>query len=152
LSSDDQPTYPLPAVRASGRGRPSTYDPAFCDKVIEFGRMGKSRAWIAAELGVNRDTINEWEKVHPDFSVAMSHAKTLSQQWWEDAGQAGMMMPGFGATLWAKNVNCRFREDWGDKNDLTIKGDAANPLAVAGKMTVEFVRPDPIKTGGGDAT
>ncbi|MGL5011812.1 MAG: hypothetical protein ACRC6I_18195 [Paracoccaceae bacterium] len=116
MSSENTTTYPLPTVLASGPGgRPSKYDPAFCDRVIEYGRMGKSRTWIAAEIGVMRETLIEWEKAHPEFSDAMSRARLLSQQWWEDAGQAGVITQGFSAPVWAKNMSCRFRDEWGDK-------------------------------------
>ena len=38
----------LPAPKR-GRGRPTTYDPAMCERVIELGEEGKSKAQIAQQ-------------------------------------------------------------------------------------------------------
>lgn len=103
-------------------GRPSDYDPAYCDDVIEYGKLGKSRAWIAATLGICRQTLANWEAAHPEFLDATSRAKLLSQLWWEDAGQTGMTADKFNATVWAKNMNCRFRDEWVDKQEIEHGG------------------------------
>ena len=71
-------------------GRPTAYDPAYCDDVIEYGRAGKSLTWIATELGVVKQTIHNWMAEHPEFLDAMTRAKELSQRWWEDKGQEGV--------------------------------------------------------------
>ena len=42
-------------------GRPSTYNPEFCERVIEYGKQGKSITWMAAELGVHKDSLYEWQ-------------------------------------------------------------------------------------------
>ena len=34
-------------------GRPTLYDPAYCDKGIELGRIGKSVEQIAAQLNLS---------------------------------------------------------------------------------------------------
>jgi phage terminase large subunit len=65
-------------------GRPSKYDPSFCDLVIELGAQGKSKAQLAASIGVSRETIDLWAKVHPEFSDALKFAKDLALAWWED--------------------------------------------------------------------
>ena len=67
--------------------RPTKYDPSYCDKAIEWGKAGKSRTWIAAELDVIRETMYEWAKVHPEFSDALARAKLFEQRWWEDKGR-----------------------------------------------------------------
>jgi hypothetical protein len=41
----------LPAPKR-GRGRPTTYDPAYCERVIETGEEGKSKAQIASTLRI----------------------------------------------------------------------------------------------------
>lgn len=65
-------------------GRPSTYDPAYCDKVVQFSKAGYSLTSFAAEIGVNRDTISEWMQKHPEFSVAANKAKAVRARWWEE--------------------------------------------------------------------
>lgn len=104
-------------------GRPSDYDPSYCDDVVEYGKQGKSRAWIAAELGICRQTLANWEAAHPEFLDATTRARLFSQQWWEDAGQSGMTSDKFNATVWAKNMNCRFRDEWVDKQEVGHSGE-----------------------------
>ena len=61
-------------------GRPSKYDPEYCQKVIEAGNQGFSLTAFAGQIGVCRDTITEWVKVHEDFSLAVKRhaaARTL---------------------------------------------------------------------------
>lgn len=103
--------------------RPTVYDPAFCDKVIEWGRLGKSKTWMAAELGVCKRTIQLWEKAHPDFLAALSRAITLSQQWWEDAGQTGMTADKFNNGVWGKSMAARFPDEWREQQGIDLSGN-----------------------------
>lgn len=123
-------------------GRPSSYDAAYCEAVIEYGKAGKSVAWMAAELGVHKDTLYEWAKVHPDFSDAFTRAKLESQRWWEDRGQEALEKPGFNSSVWAKSMAARFPEDWRDNSKTEITG--ANGGPVSHSLTVEFVGVDPV--------
>lgn len=103
-------------------GRPTDYDPAYCEAVIEYGRAGKSRAWIASELCVVRQTLHNWEDAHPEFLDAMMRAKDLAQRWWEDAGQDGLADPKFNASVYGKSMAARFPEDWREKAEVSHKG------------------------------
>lgn len=73
-------------------GRPTKYDPKFCDKVIEYFDVppfkevstvfGVKRipnilptiAGFAHWIGVSKDTIYEWKKNYPEFSDAVQRA------------------------------------------------------------------------------
>jgi hypothetical protein len=100
-------------------GRPTDYRPEFCERVIELGREGASLAQMGAELGVLRETLNEWAKVNPEFSVALSQAKQHSQAWWEDQGRKGIWAgKSFNAAAWAKSVSCRFPDDYRERQDV----------------------------------
>ena len=121
-------------------GRPTTYDPKFCDKVLELGAEGKSRAQIASALGVAKATIQNWEAAHPEFLAAMTHARDEAQAWWEGMGQAGLTMQGFNASLWAKNVSCRFREDYSEPKNVILSGDAANPVRTVSRVEIVAVQ------------
>jgi len=118
-------------------GRPTEYKPEFCDAVIEWGKDGKSKTWMAAQLGVSRDSLYEWERVYPQFSDALSLAMAHSQAWWEDAGQTGMMMSGFSASAWGKAVSCRFPADYTEKTKQELTGPNGQPIATS--LTIEFV-------------
>lgn len=110
--------------------RPSEYQPEYCDLVVEFGKQGKSLAWMAAEFGVSRECMYEWMRVHPQFSDAMARGRAASQQWWEDAGQNGMMGPGFNASIWSRSMAARFPDDWREKNETALTGANGGPLEI----------------------
>lgn len=102
--------------------RPTKYKPEFCEQVIEYGRQGKSRTWIAAQLGVVPVTLSNWESDFPDFLCAMEYALVLSQQWWEDSGQTGMTADKFNNGVWSRSMSARFPREWREKQDIELNG------------------------------
>jgi len=48
-------------------GRPSKYDPVYCQKVIEAGEQGLSLTAFAGMIGVCKATIDTWRAEHPEF-------------------------------------------------------------------------------------
>lgn len=118
-------------------GRPSKYDSAMCDRVVELGRIGASRAEMAAELGISRS--NAWyayQEKHEDFRDAVKEAEALSQAWWEKKGREATFggCDGFNATSYIFQMKNRFSHDWRDKQDhehkvgltVNISGDDAD--------------------------
>lgn len=103
-------------------GRPSKYDPAMCETVVELGKQGKSRHQIAARLDIAMATLQNWEKAHPEFVAATTRARELAQDWWENAGQNGLMAERFNAQLWWHQVRNRFPADYRDKIDHAVSG------------------------------
>lgn len=114
--------------------RPTDYRPEYCEQVVELGRAGKSHAQIAAALDVARQTLHNWADEYPEFLDAIKRARDLSQAWFEDKGQDGLEKPGFNASLWAKQVSCRFRDDYTDKQQTELSGSVSG-------LTVTFVKP-----------
>lgn len=106
-----------PAVKHAG-GRPTKYDPAYCEKAVGFGKQGKSVEWIACEFEVHVDTIYEWAKVHPAFSDAITLAKQYEQRWWEDTGQEHLTTTGFSASAWSRSMAARFPKKWREKTQV----------------------------------
>lgn len=110
-------------------GRPTDYRPEYCERVIEFGAEGKSLTWMAAELGIAKATLQNWERDIPEFLAAMTQARALSQSWWEDAGQDNMLMtPGqgtFNASVWSRSMAARFPEDWRENKGVELSGSVA---------------------------
>lgn len=97
-------------------GRPSKYDPAMCETVIELGKVGASRAEIALELDIHIDTFIEWQKQHPAFSEAVKRAMQLAQGWWEKQGRLSTFAgKDFNATSYIFQMKNRFRDDWADR-------------------------------------
>ena len=106
------------------RGRPSSYDPAMCDRVVECGREGMGIAEMAAEIGISRETFNVWRKDRKDFSDAVKEAVALSQAWWEKQGRMATFgaIDGFNATSYIFQMKNRFRDDWRDKHEMEHSG------------------------------
>ena len=117
-------------------GRPTDYSPDHCDKVVEWGKAGKSLTWIAAELDVSRETIYEWQRVHPEFSDAITRARVKAQAVWEDYGQNGMFMPGFNASAWAKSISARFPDDWRENKGVELTGAGGGPIKTESSLDV----------------
>lgn len=111
-------------------GRPSIYDPAMCDRVVECGREGMGVAEMSAEIGISRETFNAWRKSRPDFSDAVKEAVSLSQAWWEKQGRMATFgaIDGFNATSYIFQMKNRFRDDWRDKHDVEHSGPDGAPL------------------------
>lgn len=117
-------------------GRPSEYDPAYCERVIELGKQGKSKVVMAAELGVTRTTFDNWSAAHPEFLEALAHAMLLSQAWWENAGQKGLTADKFNASVWSRSMAARFPEDWRENSRHEHTGAGGGPIQYA-NMTRE---------------
>lgn len=111
------------------RGRPTKYEAEFCAQVVEWGRLGKSRAWICASLGITRPTMLDWISIHPDFSDAMAYAKLLEQQWWEDQGQENLATQGYQQSMWSRSMAARFPDDWRERSESTTTHDATDKFA-----------------------
>ncbi|MCB0739208.1 MAG: hypothetical protein KDC92_16985 [Bacteroidetes bacterium] len=102
-------------------GRPTDYDPSYCERLIKHMESGLSYEAFAGELGVAKQTIYNWEKAHPEFLDAKRVGASKSQLFWEKAGVHGMFMGGkdnpFNATVWVFNMKNRF--GWRDRVEQT---------------------------------
>jgi len=109
-------------------GRPSLYKPEYCETVVELGKQGKSPAQIAARLGVDRVSLYDWASAHPEFSTALTRAKVEEQNWWEDVGQSALTADKFQASVWAKSMQARFREDYTERRENEHFGKGGGPI------------------------
>lgn len=103
-------------------GRPSKYDPAYCDQVIDHCRDGASLTSFAAEIMVARSTINEWMEHHPEFSEAVKVAKAVCAAWWEKTARANAADGGGNATLCIFGLKNMAADDWRDKIETEHSG------------------------------
>ena len=104
---------------------------------------------MAAELDVTRQTLENWSKAYPEFLDAITRGIEKSQQWWEDAGQGGLTMPGFGASVWSRSMAARFPADWREQKDHSVTGANGGPIQMqVEKVIREVVRPDASNTDG----
>lgn len=122
-------------------GRPTLYEAAHCETVVELGGQGKSHAQIAAALGVSRQSLYEWASVHPEFSVAITHARDLALAWWEDQAQTNLATSGFNASLWSRSMAARFPADYTERKQTELTGANGGPVETVTKIEVVAVEP-----------
>ena len=125
-------------------GRPSLYDPAYCEQVIELGKLGKSIEQIAAYLGVGTKTIYNWRDENPEFLHALDISKDFEQAWWEDQAHAYMVEtkegPKLNASLWSRSMAARFPKKYREQTKTEITGADGAPLLTG--IQVTFVKPN----------
>lgn len=120
-------------------GRPTKYDPKYCEMIIEHMSDGASMTSFAAEIGVARSTINEWGEKNPEFSEAINIAKAKCASWWErvarSAAVGGESTPAI-VIFGLKNMS---PEDWRDKQEIdhrSTDGSMSQP------KQIQIVAPD----------
>ena len=125
-------------------GRPSLYDPAYCNKVVELGALGKSVEQISSNLGVSLRTMYTWRDAYPEFLHALDEAKAAEQTWWEDQAQAYMLEHKDGAKLnasiWSRSMAARFPKKYRESVKQEITGENGAPLLT--NIAVSFVNPN----------
>ena len=99
-------------------GRPTDYKQSFCARVIELGKQGYSITEMACDLDIVKNTLYVWEKIYPEFKDALTRARQESQAWYEVQGRKGLWEEGFNASTWAKQVSCRFPDDYRDTSNV----------------------------------
>jgi transposase-like protein len=124
-------------------GRPSLYDPAYCEKVVELGRIGKSVEQISAILNVSLRTMYSWRDAHEEFLHALDDAKTYEQAWWEEQAAAYMVenkeSDKLNTGLWSRSMAARFPKKYRESTKTEITGADGAPLLSG--INVTFVKP-----------
>jgi hypothetical protein len=111
----------LEVLATRGRGRPSRYNPAYCDRVLDLAAEGCCKAEIAAALQVSVKTLNAWAKTYDEFREAMSRAKELEYAWWLAVGRQNQFTRAWNASAWALQMRNRFRKRFGDRRPAQDK-------------------------------
>ena len=125
-------------------GRPSLYDPKYCEEVITLGKLGKSVEQIASILDVSLRTMYSWRDAHEEFLHALDDAKTYEQAWWEEQAAAYMVenkeSDRLNATLWSRSMAARFPKKYRESVKQEITGADGAPLLSG--IQVSFVKPN----------
>jgi len=131
--------------------RPSKYKPEYCKEIIKFfdkkpyvtkvtkikskkGNVYKSYKYISCDLpllssfaikiGVNRDTLNAWDKKYKEFSAALKKAKDCQRRILITNGIKGLYNTAF-AIFTAKNII-----GWRDRQDITSGDEKLEGIVV----------------------
>lgn len=100
------------------KGRPTKYNPAFCDIVTKMMSKGHSKLSVAGKLGISRDTLYEWCRKYPEFSDTIKVGEMMSIHYWEDIGIKATMgkVKGFRPSIWIFTMKARF--GWRDNSPV----------------------------------
>jgi len=134
----------FPVLEKRPVGRPTLYDPSYCDVVRELGRKGKSVEQICYQLDVSLRTIYLWRDAHEEFLHALDDAKTYEQAWWEEQAAAYMVenkdSDRLNASLWSRSMAARFPKKYRESTKQEITGADGAPLLTG--IQVTFVKPN----------
>lgn len=106
-------------------GRPSLYRDEYCDEIVAYCATGRSLTAFAGKIGVSRQSISEWAKEHPQFSVAVQCAKAACAAWWEErackvADEGG---PGGQATMVIFGLKNHAPDDFRERQEIQHSGE-----------------------------
>ena len=82
------------------RGRPTLYNSAYCDRVLELAAQGWSKAEIAADLGVAAQDARRLGRGAPRVPRGFARAKDLEYAWWLKAGREGHSRKNWNLASW----------------------------------------------------
>ena len=117
-------------------GRPSKYQPEFCEKVIELGKEGKSLTQMCAHFDISRQTIDNWAEQNPEFLEALTRARVHMQAKLEEMGFDGLTSREFNAAVWKTTMQARFPWDYTERREHKIDGQ----IDIVDKTPVEMAR------------
>ena len=110
-------------------GRPTDYDPSYCDSAETFLAEGYSVAALAGFLGVAKSTVYEWIDRYPEFSDSVKIGQAGAVYWWERANRYLAKTGEGNATACVFGLKNRASDEWRDKIET----------AVTGNMSVEVI-------------
>lgn len=123
-------------------GRPTKYDPSYCQAVIDDAAKGFSLSAFCGGIMVARDTLTGWRQTHPEFDEACKVAKLVRARFLE-TGIMDMSVPApaMNARKFAL-VNCA-EEDWREpKQTLEHTGADGGPIQSQATIKVTEAPPE----------
>jgi hypothetical protein len=94
---------------------------------------GRSLEGCAALLGVHPDTLNEWQKIHPEFSGAVRAGRAAATTFWENRliDVANGALGNAQAIQWALRNRSRAASGWHhDSVRLEHSGPDGGPVSI----------------------
>lgn len=126
-------------------GRPTQYDPSFCQRAIELGSKGKSLEQISGALGITYRTLCRWRDEHEEFCHALEEAKVQELIWWEDHAQSYLVEHKDGERLnvglWSRSMAARFPKKYSERIRQELTGAEGAPLLKS--VEIMFIDAEP---------
>ena len=102
-------------------GRPTDFTEELGDEILELMQSGLSLAAAAADLGIHRQRVYEWEARHPEFADTVKLARGKRQLFLERRLLSADAGPVVTSTIFAlKNAG---PDDWRDKVETEHSGN-----------------------------
>jgi hypothetical protein len=119
-------------------GRPSKYDPSYCEQVVKVMGEGLSLTAFAGRIGVDRDTIQEWRSVHPAFSLACKKGQAKRTEYLE-IGMLERDMPGPAVNARRFALANADPIEWREKQSLEHSGPNGAPIQSEIAVTIRLI-------------
>lgn len=136
------------------RGRPTDYDPSYCEALIEHMEGGLSFESFAGVVHCSTSTLQRWLEANPDFRSAKHLGVQRCRLWWERLGIQGVQGFGpecvkkrkvvngveteveyaaaqFNVGAWIFNMKNRFPDEWRERPDMPAQDDLLAALAAS---------------------
>ena len=106
-------------------GRPSKYDPEFCEQALEWMKKGFSKTATAGKLGICKATFDNWAAQHSEFLGAVKDGEAARTAFLEETLLSAPDGPTVTSRIFAlKNAA---PDEWRDKREHEHTGkDGAN--------------------------
>ena len=118
-------------------GRPTKYDPEYCEQAIAFMSQGYSITAFAGSIQVSRQTVYQWAEDHPEFSDALNVARSAAALWWENRLRDVAEKGEGNATAAIFGLKNRAADEWRDKQSHEHSGPDGGAIE-----TVDWSRVD----------
>lgn len=109
-------------------GRPSKYDPAYCDLLQSHFAEGYSFESFGGVVGVSKQTLYTWCEQHPEFLDAKKTYETASQLEWEKRLKVLATSGEGNATAIIFGLKNRASDSWRDVKATEITGKDGGPI------------------------
>ena len=127
-------TTKTPSKNGKFLGRPSTYNPKYCEQFIELGKQGLSRHQICAQLGVGVHNMYVWETEHEDFFRALEESRNNALNYWENLALNHIVEnpggPRLNTGLWSRSMAARFPREYRENSKVEVSGKDGGAIEV----------------------
>lgn len=119
-------------------GRPTTYQPEFCDVVRDMMATGLSKTAVAGYLKVSRQRLIDWAEANPEFRDAVKEGEAMRTLRLEQDLLSAETGPQVTSRIFAlKNAA---PEEWRDMKAVEMTGKDGGPMEITG-ITRRIVDP-----------
>ena len=114
-------------------GRPSKYDPKYCDYLIEHRRMGLTFESFGSIANVSKKTLYTWLDTHEEFLNAKSIGDSHCRLFWEKKSIENLNDKTFNTTTWVFWMKNSFGWHDGKQPQINLSKDDDKLIINIGK-------------------